>query len=155
MPSAGRVGRPHGLDGHFHVTHAVPDLLVADNPVVVRDTATRIVSRKGSDAQPIVRLELASDRSDAIALRGEEIVVERADAPVLGEDEYWAEDLVGCRVIAGERVLGTVRRMITLPSCEVLELDDGTLVPMVRDAILRVDLEGRAIFVDGEFIGAT
>ena len=157
MPSAGRVGRPHGLDGHFHVTQAAPQLLVEGNPVVVGDTPTRIASRKGSDEQPIVRVELAADRSGAVALRGQELVVERADAPALGEDEYWAEDLVGCRVVAGERVLGTVRRLIALPSCEALELDtqgDEPMIPLVRDAILRVDLEGRAIFVDAGFLRA-
>jgi 16S rRNA processing protein RimM len=157
MPSAGRVGRPHGLDGHFHVTQSVPHLLVAGNPVVIGETPTKIVSRKGSDEQPIVRVELASDRTGAVALRGQDLVVDRSDAPALGEDEYWAEDLVGCRVIAGEQVLGTVRRLVALPSCEALELDTrpSDFVPLVRDAILRVDLEDRAIFVDGGFLGAT
>ncbi|HEV2757890.1 MAG TPA: ribosome maturation factor RimM [Actinomycetota bacterium] len=155
MPSAGRVGRPHGLDGHFHVTQPVAGLLEAGTPVVVGETATRVASRKGTDEQPIIRLEAAADRSAAVALRGQELVVERADAPALEEDEYWAEDLVGCRVIAGERVLGSVVELLALPSCEALELDSGVgPVPMVRDAIVRVDIEARAIFVDGEFLGA-
>ena len=154
MPSAGRVGRPHGLDGHFHVTQPAPHLLDPDVPLRVGDTPARITSRKGTPQQPILRLDVAADRTAAEALRGQELVVERADAPPLDEDEYWAEDLVGCRVVAGERVLGSVTRLLALPSCEALELDTRELVPMVRDAILRIDLEERAIHVDGEFLGA-
>ena len=156
MPSAGRVGRPHGLDGSFHVTSPAPGLLSVGAPVRVGDEDTEIVGRKGTDETVILRVGLAADRSGAIALRGRDLVVERADAPALGEDEYWAEDLVGCRVIAGERVLGTVVRMVALPSCEALELDDhAEFIPLVRDAIARVDIEGRAIHVNGEFLRAT
>jgi 16S rRNA processing protein RimM len=158
MPSAGRVGRPHGLDGFFHVTQAAPQLLTVGASVRVGDDDAVIVARKGTDEQPVVRLDLADNRGDAVALRGRELVVARSEAPALGEDEYWAEDLVGCRVIAGERVLGSVVRLVALPSCEALEIDtapDLPLIPLVHDAIVSVDLEGRAIFVDGDFIGAT
>jgi 16S rRNA processing protein RimM len=155
MPSAGRVGRPHGLDGHFHVTQAAPGLLAPGTPVVIGDVHTRVVSRKGTDESPVIRVEHAADRSGAIALRGSELVVERGDVPPLEEDEYWAEDLVGCRVVAGKRVLGTVTALLALPSCEALEVDlHADPIPLVRDAIQRVDLEGRAIFVNGEFLGA-
>ena len=155
MPSAGRVGRPHGLDGHFHVTQPEPKLLEVGVPVRVGDTVTRITSRKGTAEQPILRVEAAADRSGAIALRGEDLVVERADAPQLDDGEFWAEDLVGCRVVAGERVLGTVTALLALPSCEALELDlHPDPIPLVRDAIRRVDLAGRAIHVDAEFLGA-
>jgi 16S rRNA processing protein RimM len=153
MPTAGRVGRPHGLDGHFHVAEAAPELLVPDTPVVVGGTSTRIVSRKGSDDRPIVRLELAADRSAAIALRGQELVVDRA-ARELDEDEYWAEDLVGAAVVDGSRPLGTVTALLGLPSCEALQLDTGLIVPLVHDAIRTVDVGQRRIDVDAEFLGA-
>ena len=154
MPSAGRVGRPHGLDGHFHVTRPTPRLLEPDTPVRVGETSARIASRKGTAERPIVRLDVAGDRTAAEALRGQELVVDEADAPALDEDEYWAQDLVGCAVVDGDRPLGEVRALIALPSCEALELDSGLLVPMVRDAIRSVDVEARRIDVDGGFLGA-
>jgi 16S rRNA processing protein RimM len=151
---AGRVGRPHGLDGHFHVTEPEPHLLTVGTPVRVGDAEAVIVARKGTEAQPILRLDVAASRNDAVALRGRDLVVERADAPELDEDEYWADDLVGCAVVDGERPLGEVRALLALPSCEVLELDTGLLVPLVRDAIRAIDVEARTIDVDGEFLGA-
>jgi 16S rRNA processing protein RimM len=47
-----------------------------------------------------------------------------------------------------------VERLMALPSCEVLELDTGLIVPMVRDAIRSVDIEAKRIEVDAEFLGA-
>ncbi len=79
-------------------------------------------------------------------------------APELGPDEWWAEDLAGCAVHDGDRVVGTVRRLLELPSCEVLEVErtDGRgdlLVPLVTDAVREVDLERRTIDVDLRFLG--
>lgn len=112
----------------------------------------RIVARKGTDAAPILRLDVAADRTAIEALRGRELTVARGAAPALGEDEYWAEDLVGCAVIAGEHELGTVERMVAYPSCEVLVVGEH-LVPMVRDAIRSVDLAARRVEVDPGFLG--
>jgi ribosomal 30S subunit maturation factor RimM len=39
------------------------------------------------------------------------------------------------------------------PSCEVLETEDGTLVPLVGDAIVSVDVGARRIEVDRAFLG--
>ncbi len=151
---AGRIGRPHGLDGSFHVTQPAPQLLEPDTPVLVGDVSARIAARKGPPDRPILRLDIASDRTAVEALRGRELVVDENLAPPLEEDEYWADDLVGCAVVDGERRLGEVRALLALPSVEALELDTGLLVPMVRDAIRSVDLGARRIDVDGEFLGA-
>jgi 16S rRNA processing protein RimM len=152
---AGRVGRPHGLDGSFHVVEAEPRALVEGTPVEVGSRPARIVARKGSDARPIVRLDAAADRTAAEALRGTELVVPDDVVPPLGEDEYWAEELVGCLVVADDaRELGRVRRLLAYPSCELLELDDGTLVPLVHDCVREVDVAAKRIEVDGGFLGA-
>ena len=68
----------------------------------------------------------------------------------LGEGEWLASDLVGCRVPG---LGGVVARILDEPSCSVLELDDGTLVPLISDAIERVDLEAREIHVNRDFLG--
>ena len=145
MP-AGRVGRPHGLDGSFHVLQ--PGALALGDTVVVRGEPRVIARLDGTSDRPIARLEGASSREDAEALRGADLLVPDA----LEEDEYWARDLVGCTVVDGDRVVGVVDRMIALPSCEALEVG-GLLVPMVRDAIRSIDVEARRIDVDMEFVG--
>jgi 16S rRNA processing protein RimM len=149
---AGRVGKPHGLDGFFYVVDATEGLLLPGRAVHVGDEPTEVLDRKGTAARPILRVGLAATREDVAALRGRELRVGREQAPPLGDDEFWAEDLVGCTVVAGARELGEVRRLVGYPSCEVLEVGD-LLVPMVRDAIRSVDLEARRIEVDAAFLG--
>jgi 16S rRNA processing protein RimM len=155
MLPVGRVGRPHGLDGFFHVTQPRAELLDVGMRVVVGDQETEIVARKGTDAKLLLRLALAPTREALDALRGQELMVPKGDAPPLGEDEFWAEQLEGSTVVDGDRSLGTVQRLIALPSCEALELDTGLIVPLVRDAVRRVDVERKTIEVDAEFLGAT
>jgi 16S rRNA processing protein RimM len=143
--SAGRVGRPHGLDGSFYVEH-VTEPLVMGSDVVVGGRSARVERRAGTDERPILRLSGVGDRNAAEALRGEPILV---DGGELAEDEFLTADLVGCEVPG----LGTVRRVIAAPSCDVLEVgDDAILVPLISDAVKRVDTEARLIEVDTAFL---
>jgi 16S rRNA processing protein RimM len=155
---AGRVGRPHGLDGSFLVTEPNAQLLHAAGTVRVAGAERAIERRAGHDARMILRLEGCADRDAAEALRGQDLMVAREHAPALEDDEWWAEDLEGCAVRDGERAVGTVRRLLALPSCEVLEVErvdggDLLLVPLVSDAVRLVDLERGEIDVDLAFLG--
>lgn len=155
---AGRVGSPHGLDGSFHVAEPRPQLLRIGAEVAVRGRPLRITRRAGTDQRPILRLEGHEDRPAAEALRGEELLVERTTAPQLEPDEWWAEDLEGCLVHDRGEAVGVVRRLLALPSCEVLEVerpDDQVdlLVPLIVDAVRRVDIDRREVEVDLGFLG--
>ncbi|HTP23722.1 MAG TPA: ribosome maturation factor RimM [Solirubrobacteraceae bacterium] len=154
---AGRVGRPHGLDGSFHVTRPNAQLLEAASRVLIDDRELEITRMAGTPRSPILRVADHDDREAAESLRGKDLLVPRAIAPELGPDEWWAEDLAGCAVRDGDRVVGNVRRLVELPSCEVLEVErpDGgdLLVPLVTDAVRDVDLDRRVIDVDLRFLG--
>ncbi|CAB4939332.1 unannotated protein [freshwater metagenome] len=154
---AGRVGRAHGLDGSFHVTRPRPALLPLDGLIQIDGRQTRIVRRAGTDDRPILRLEGIGTREAIEALRGADLTAPRAAAPTLGDDEWWAEDLEGCRVTDGEIEVGTVRRLLALPSCEVLEVERTAggelLVPLVRDAVRSVDVDARRVDIDLVFLG--
>jgi 16S rRNA processing protein RimM len=154
---AGRVGRAHGLDGSFYVTDPKPRLLRLGTNVTIAGRRLRVTRRAGTDVRPIVRLAEIDDRAKAQALRGQALSVERADAPRLEAQEWWAEELEGCAVVDGEHPVGVVVGLLELPSCEALEVDvDGetVLVPMVRDAIRHVDVTARKVDVDMGFLEA-
>lgn len=163
MPSdawlrAGRVGRPHGLDGSFHVNHPTPQLLDVGASVQIGTESRLITRRAGDDRRPIIALEGCHDRDSAQALVGQELFVAREDAPDLEADEWWAEELEGCRVRDGEREVGTVKRLMALPSVDILEVElqsggENLLVPLVADAVLSVDVKRREIQVDLKFLG--
>ena len=73
--TCGRVGRPHGLDGSFHVAEPRPELIVLGAEVRVGGRDAEIVRRAGTDERPIVRLAGFEGRSAAEALRGEALLV--------------------------------------------------------------------------------
>jgi 16S rRNA processing protein RimM len=154
---AGRVGRPHGLDGSFHVTRPNVSLLQNAHSVMIDDRELQIIRRAGTPQRLILRLEAHENRDAAEALRGKDMLVARLEAPELDADEWWAEDLVGCSVHDGGRAVGTVRQLVELPSCEMLVLERAgggeLLVPLVSDAVREVDLERRAIDIDLQFLG--
>lgn len=155
---AGRVGRPHGLDGSFYVTRPRSQLLGLGAAVTVAGRTATIVRRAGTAQRPIVRVEGIEDREAAEALRGEELTVDGGEVPALGEQEWWAHELVGCAVVDGEELLGTVSRLLELPSCEALEVlssqgGEVVLVPMVKDAIRSVAPAQRRIEVNLDFLG--
>jgi 16S rRNA processing protein RimM len=154
---AGRVGRAHGLDGSFRVVEPRAPLLALGARVTVAGGEREIVRRAGTDASPIVRLDGVSGRDALEPLRGEALLVPRSAAPPLEDDEYWAEDLVGCAVRDGAREVGVVDRLLAYPSCDLLEVPrpgaEPLLVPLVRDAIRSVDVEERVIEIDLAFLG--
>ena len=141
LVTAGRVGKPHGLDGSFYVEgprHPLPEGL----SISVAGRTHEVARRSGTDDRPLIRLAGVDDPRE---LRGEVLLVEDA----LEEGEWLASDLVGLAVPG----MGRVARLMDAPSCTVLELDDGTLVPFVSDAIDRVDVEAGEIHVNRDFLG--
>src|SRR5271168_5338658 len=118
----GRVGRAHGLDGSFYVTGPRSRLLKVGTSVTVAGRTAAIARRAGTEQRPIVRLQGVEDRPAAEALRGQSLTISSQQAPSLAEGEWWAHELEGCEVTDGERLIGTVSRLIELPSCEVLEV---------------------------------
>jgi 16S rRNA processing protein RimM len=155
--AAGLVGRPHGLDGSFHVRRPRGALLELGTAVRVGGEEAEIVRRAGTEERPILRLAGHDGREAAEALLGLDLFVHRASVPELDEDEWYAEDLEGCRVVDGAAEVGRVERLVALPSCEVLEVArDGAadlLVPLVRDAVRSVDVGAGVIDVDLAFLG--
>ena len=137
--TAGRVGKPHGRDGSFYVDGAAHPLPVGTE-VFVGDRRHPVERRAGTGSRPLVRL---GGLHDPAAARGALLLVDLA----LDEGEWLAADLVG-RSVPGR---GRVVRVLDAPSCSVLELEDGTLVPFVSDAIRSI--EGGEIQVDEHFLG--
>ena len=145
----GRVGRPHGVDGAFVVEEASQaerrfdvgaELLVDGEPARV------VVSRRVGGRRQAVKLDRQVER-------GAELALPRDRLPELPTDSYYVADLVGMDVLdeRGERI-GAVRDVLSGPANDVLELDDGRLLPLVEDCIREVDLRGGRVLLNPGFI---
>lgn len=145
----GRVGRPHGLDGAFVVERASDDerrwqvgaaLLVDGVPATVE------LSRRVGGGRRAIRLDRRVERGAELAVRVDEL-------PPPGPDSYYAFQLVGLRVVDGEgRELGHVTEVHPGAANDNLELEDGTLVPLIEDAVRELDLDAGRIVVERGFL---
>ena len=146
----GRVGRPHGLDGAFVVEHASDDerrWQVGATVLVEGEPATITIARRVGGGKRAIRLDRDVERGAGLAIPSSEL-------PATGPDSYYAFQLVGLAVVEeGGRDLGDVAEVVPGVANDNLELSDGTLVPLIEDAVRAIDLEaGRVVVVRG-FLG--
>jgi len=154
----GRVGRPHGLDGSVHIGgHGGVVPLRAGTELEVGGRPAVILERRGTAERPILRLDLASDRDGAEALRGRELSIPSASLPKTERDEFFHVDLIGCSVRSGERELGTVHDVLAYPANDVLEVRPGDgseplLIPFAEDVVTVVDVSERVVTIREDFL---
>lgn len=124
----GRIGRPHGLRGEVTAT------LFSDRPertvvgaVWFLDGHRRVIeSARPHQNRWILRFEGVADRTAAESLTG---LIAHGE-PIEDEDALWVHELIGAEVRTPDaRTWGTVRAVVANPADDLLELDDGTLVP--------------------------
>jgi len=124
----GRIGRPHGLRGD------VTAIITSDQPertetgaVWVLDAGPATVDAIHAHGQRwIVTLSGVNTREAAEALSGQLIRAEALD----DDDAIWVHELVGAEVTTPDgRTWGRVAAVMANPADDLLELEDGTLLP--------------------------
>lgn len=161
----GRIVRAQGLNGAvrvlpYGIVPEVSEALVgkrvllrpprpADAP---RETALRY--ERWHKATWIIELANCSTREEAESLVGWEVCLAEEDRPPLGRDEYYADQLVGFRVVdvISGRTLGSVANVEPSTGSDLLEVeqenDERFLIPFVRALVKAVDLSAREVRVD-------
>lgn len=145
----GRVGRPHGLDGFVLVEDGSDDprrwqpgerVYVDGVPAVVRGSRRVGRGRRAVDLDPPAR-------------RGAQLAVRVGDLPPPEPGAWYAFELVGLRAEEeGGRPLGSVRDVHPGVANDNLELEDGTLVPLIDAAVVDVDLAAGRVVVRRGFL---
>ena len=126
----GYVAKAHGLRGEV-VVRLTTDRTerLAPGATLSTDRGDLVVeaSRPHQD-RFIVTFAGVAGREAADALRGTTLRAEPLEDP----DEVWVHELVGAEVVTvgGDRV-GTCAAVVANPASDLLELDDGALVPLV------------------------
>jgi 16S rRNA processing protein RimM len=139
----GRVGKPHGLDGSFVVEHASEDArwFATGSRLIVGGEPAVVVAAKVAGGRRVIRL-------DREAQRGSALEVERAALPATEEGEFYVFELVGLEVVEETgRSLGKVVSVAPGVANDALELEGGTMLPLVEECVRDVDLAARRILV--------
>jgi 16S rRNA processing protein RimM len=151
--AVGRITRAHGVHGEVAV------LVISEVPERFRDGATvwteggralTVSASRSHGDRLLVRFEGLGDREQADALRGTLLVVPESASPELPEGSWWDHQIVGCAVETDAgRALGTVRDVIHTAANDVWSVVDAaeteTLIPVIADVIVEVDVAGRRI----------
>jgi 16S rRNA processing protein RimM len=141
----GTIARAHGLNGEV-----VVDLL--SNRTQRLDVGSVLSTPSGAlltvlDSRPfktrwIVTFDGVEDRNSAERLRGTRLLAQ----PVSEPESLWIHELVGASVLDQVgRDLGQVVGVLANPASDLLELEGGSLVPLVfvtdhQPGLIRVDI---------------
>lgn len=152
----GRVASPFGVHGEFRVElHTdFPDRFTSLRRVYLgsRREAFEIQRARRQGDQVLLKLK-GVDAPEAVrALGRPDLYVPRQDATPLPEGRFYLDDVVGMEVVTEDgRRVGEVSDVLETGSNEVFVVGRGReeiLVPVIKDAVLRLDLEGRTIVID-------
>lgn len=154
MLLAGEIGKPHGVSGEVYV------VVISDDPrrfepgsQLQHDDGRKLTvesSRHHRD-RFLVKFAGIADREQAEALRGA-LYISGEEVRVLGADEYWQHDIIGCAVTtrAGEKI-GDVTKVVSGPAQDLLEIatpDGARLVPAVKDIVVEIDVAAKTVVID-------
>jgi 16S rRNA processing protein RimM len=156
--SCGTLGKVHGLRGELYLNLA-PDglerLELGERFYVAEEGAGEprpcaVTRVGGTDRRPLVLLDLATTREEAIALQGRELLA--AGDELDRRPHYRVGDLLGLHVRTDSgRPVGEVRDVLETPAHEVLVVraqdGDDVLIPLV-DELLNLE-DDALVVVDG------
>jgi 16S rRNA processing protein RimM len=118
--------------------------------VYVADVPYALKGIRVHKGRALLKLEGVDSKEAAHALIGKEVFVDRTLFPALSEGEYYVSDLVGMDVVAQGRTVGTVTNVFSTGSndvCEVRGPHGDTLIPLIEDVVVKVDVENRKLFI--------
>ncbi|MEX2203788.1 MAG: ribosome maturation factor RimM [Actinomycetota bacterium] len=153
--AVGRVGRPHGIRGEVGVLvlSEVPGRFDPGEAVWLEDGRQLTVEgSKPHRSGLLVKFREVADRTQAEALRSALLVVPESMSPELPEGSWWDHRIQGCAVETDTgRQLGAVHEVIHTAANDVWSAVDEqgteTLIPVLKDVLVSVDVDGKRIVV--------
>ena len=156
LVSVGAITGAHGIKGEVKLKSftADPAAIATYGPLQsARGEQFIITKLRGEKDGFIASFKGVTDRNRAEALRGTELFVERSALPQTPEEEIYAHDLIGLRVIldSGEE-LGTLIDLPNYGAGDLMEIErpgqrETLLIPYAESYVLSEDLENGIITV--------
>ena len=151
----GGIARAHGIRGEVAIiTHdPASQTLGSVERIYVDGAPRRVLAARGTHRGWLVLLEGVATRTEAEALRGRAVEVDRSDLD-LAEGDILLHDLVGCAVrLVDGRPWGVIAEVESVAGGlqDRLIIHDGEierLLPLVDVFVKDIDLEARVVTVD-------
>ncbi len=150
---AARIGAPFGLKGQLKaasLSGETEHLKTLDRVFLRKDGQTRSYDIEAAEdvfGGLLIKFRGIDTPEQAGSLRGAEFLVERSQAAVLTEDEYYIADLRGLDVVLNGQAIGVVNDVIDGGGGQLVELcllnGDTRLVPFRNEFFGEIDLAGK------------
>ncbi len=153
----GFITKPHGLKGELSVLPLTDNtdrykklktifLLINDQFV---EEELEYSHKKINNI--IIKLKKYDKIDDVERFRSVYIYIDRASGEPLGNNEYYTQDLTGCRLRYKEQIVGVIESVQNLGSCDLLSVRHGEkeiFYPMLMKYIDNVDIENGIIDIN-------
>ncbi len=147
----GVITAPHGVHGEMRVfpTTDEPKRFKKLKTVIMerdgRRDVRKVISVKFVKNMVVIGMEGIETMNDAEKYRNYNLLVERADAIPLAENEYFIADLIGLKVQTEEgEELGTLADVMTTGANDVYVVDTDrygeVLIPAIKQCIISIDI---------------
>jgi 16S rRNA processing protein RimM len=155
--AVGKIVNTHGVKGELRVIPMTSDisrfdyLLYTWIKVDGQYREYRVTGVRYHKQFVLVKLQGVDNMTDAEALKGCELLVDRQHARPLDEDEYFICDIIGMKVYEDDRLLGELTEVLETGSNDVYvvtgENKKELLIPALKSVVTDVDLEKRIMHV--------
>ncbi len=162
LKSIGQILGPHGLSGEVVIRpwNETPNWVGKIQTLYVfkktGPVEMHIQSMKQQGQRLITKLQEVNSREEAEALTRIEIKAFEHELPLLEEDEFYTDDLVGMTVksLDTQQDLGVVKEVYSSSAGDFLEvrsnhLPEPVLVPFQAVFVTKIEPESKTIFVQG------
>lgn len=154
--SIGRIVGAHGIKGEVTLLPFGP--LVEDfkwNELSLKTREGRIPCHitgvRAHKGGYLLTITGYATRNAAESLIGAELSIEKSALPALDEDEFYTFELIGVEAVTDDGInLGRVTGIIVTGASDVLEVNGPngeTLIPMIEQTIIKVDIANKLITV--------
>ncbi len=149
----GIITKPQALKGQFRVKPTGMYLIDMKGlaEVVIKGKTYEVEKVVIRDGFAIFKVAGIDDISNVEPLRNTPIYIEDVEDEVLGEDEYYIDDLLGCKVMTEVGAyMGTITAVNSYGGAAVISMDrDGVEMqfPHARGVIQSVDADDKVVVV--------
>ena len=151
----GKIVRPHGVRGDVKVILSLNDLsFLNKTDILYIDGAPYTIQNVKQVSDGIaIKFESINNMDDAENYRNKDVCVERKYLEELKDNEYYADDLIGCTLYfdADNKEIGKIADIQNYGATDILIIRDGTeeyMCPLLDTIFVKVNYEERKIIIN-------
>ena len=141
---AGQIVSTHGIRGELKVLPWAdgPEFLTLFDRIYLKGREYALESARVQKTCVLLKLQGVDTVEAAQALRDAVVQVNREDVE-LEEGTYFIADLIGLSVLDGERKVGVIREIMTMPGNDVyvVQGEHTYMIPAVKEFLLETNLD--------------